>query len=138
VLFRSDQFAIQHLIRKSKVISRKGPTVLLNISHLVDSRNANRPFVRYSYDPVYVQHGDMMSWLPKYYAWLAGQRNISLPYVCHLAWVLPGDKIGFFKARGLWFLASDNLRCEKPGMQFYRNWKNVNKNIKTSINSSHY
>jgi hypothetical protein len=96
-------------------------TVWFNVSGYV---SGNQLFGLRYYDPLLVQNGAMMRKMVSQQGIQARQRNITEPYICHLAWVVPREKIKVFVESGLWFLASDGETCGPiPDKRLYWEWK---------------
>jgi hypothetical protein len=86
--------------------------------------SGNQLFGLRYYDPLLVQNGAMIKRMVSQQDIQARQRNISEPYMCHLAWVLSREKIKVFMRSGLWFLTSDGLSCGPiPDKRLYQEWQ---------------
>jgi hypothetical protein len=119
-----DQKALHRLFRKSRLVKREGSALCLDISGVIGETKDDRCFVVHAYDPIDVQNGIMMWRFERYYSVVAYQRNISKPYVSHLAWIRAKRKIRFLKFKRLWFLESDLFTC-RIRRGFYNKWSNV-------------
>jgi hypothetical protein len=115
-----DQRALTNMLHKKEVFVEKS-TAWFNISEYTSIPQLFK--LRY-YDPVFVQNGAMMRSMAPQFRELAHQRHISEPYVCHLSYIRPKDKIKVFVESGLWFLARQNDVCsELPDKRLYQKWK---------------
>jgi hypothetical protein len=115
-----EQNCLQIMLRSYKPVVKDSRT-LFNLSAL----GLNHELLRLHYFPgVFVQNGRMMLGLKKKYLEQARSMNVHEPYVCHLAWIRPSDKIPTFTGSGLWFLGTGNDKCGSvPDKRLYADWK---------------
>jgi hypothetical protein len=114
------QNALTQMLRNRQVYVLKS-TAWFNVSEYVSGVHL---FGWRYYDPLFVQNGAMMKRMVGRQGVQARQRNIREPYICHLSFVLPREKIKLFIESGLWFLTPDNETCGPlPDKRLYRVWK---------------
>jgi hypothetical protein len=117
-----DQNALTKMLQH-RLISTNNLTAWFNVSQYIAS---NQPFSLRYFDPLFVQNGAMMSGTAKnLFASLARKRGITEPYVCHLSYIRPQDKIHVFQRSGLWYLAQSDDKCgPPPDKRLYLAWRN--------------
>jgi hypothetical protein len=106
---------------QNRIVYVANLTAWFNVSEYV---SGNRLFGLRYYDPLLVQNGRMMKRMVIQQGVQARQRNITEPYICHLAWIVPREKIKLFMESGLWFLTQDNQKCGQiPDKRLYQEWR---------------
>jgi hypothetical protein len=117
---RLSQGALTQMLRNRTVYVIES-TAWFNISEYVAGDHLFG--LRY-YDPLHVQNGVMMRKMVSQHSMQARHKNISEPYICHLAWVSPRQKLKVFMESGLWFLTPNGEACgPTPDKRLYREWK---------------
>jgi hypothetical protein len=90
---------------QNKEVFAANSIVWFNVSHYTSIPQLFK--LRY-YDSLFVQNGIMTTNMASQFRELARQRNISEPYICHLSYIRPENKIRVSVESGLWFLAPQN------------------------------